>query len=150
MISKARINWLHSQIRTDLEKRRNRGIESRLRLQKRRRRECWRFFDSINGTKNTGDDAPAVTKANEHWRGRQANLDAFSYMAATNTTGAGERIYRRVFSGDLTEEEAKFLVTHMKGPRLNEFRSALYTDMMRNPDKINSTLKANGPRSAST
>ena len=99
--------------------------------------------ESINGTQNTGDSTyrAAVKAANDHWKARSANLDAFGYMANLNTTGAGERIYRRIFSADLTEEEAKFLISHMTPLRKSEFRSALYTDMMRNPDKINSTLR---------
>lgn len=99
--------------------------------------------ESINGTMNTGSDAyrAAVSDANEFWTERMSNLDAFGYMANMNTLGAGEKIYNRLFTGQLTDLEAKFLIDNMTPARLKEFRSALYTDMQRHPEKIESTIR---------
>ena len=98
------------------------------------------FNEALTAPTNSKVFNDAAQQADAFWKERQANLDAFGYMRDINTIGAGERIYRRVVSADITEEEAKFLVKYMTKPRLDEFRSAVYTDLARHPEKINSTL----------
>lgn len=103
------------------------------------------FTDMINRTSNTGDAAyrKAVGHANSHWKNSRKNLRAFGWLEdLQDELGGGERAYRRLMSGDLTMREAVFLNGHMKPKQKRQFLNSFYTDMLRNPEKISTTLTA--------